>query len=74
LRAPRERFGGGGNCSGSSAARGLRGEIGALSDILFGPDPDLRACGAFRMRALPSFARRYPLIWQKGEALAVSGL
>ena len=33
LRARAERFGGGGTCSGSSAARGLRGEIGGLSLI-----------------------------------------
>jgi hypothetical protein len=30
LRARFDRFGGGGSCSGSSAARGLRGEIGGL--------------------------------------------
>jgi hypothetical protein len=30
LRARSDRFGGGGTCSGSSAARGLRGEIGGL--------------------------------------------
>ena len=28
-----DRFGGGGTCSGSSAARGLRGEMGGLSLI-----------------------------------------
>src|SRR3954449_5621829 len=33
LRARFDRFGGGGSCSGSSAARGLRGEIGGLSLI-----------------------------------------
>jgi hypothetical protein len=33
LRARSERFGGGGTCSGSSAARGLRGEMGGLSLI-----------------------------------------
>src|SRR5437660_2468565 len=33
LRARSDRFGGGGTCSGSSAARGLRGEIGGLSLI-----------------------------------------
>jgi hypothetical protein len=31
LRARSERLGGGGTCSGSSAARGLRGEMGGLS-------------------------------------------
>src|ERR1700755_2228118 len=33
LRARSERFGGGGTCSGSSAARGLRGEMGGRSLI-----------------------------------------
>jgi len=33
LRARSDRFGGGGTCSGSSAARGLRGEMGGLSLI-----------------------------------------
>jgi hypothetical protein len=33
LRARSERLGGGGTCSGSSAARGLRGEMGGLSLI-----------------------------------------
>jgi hypothetical protein len=33
LRARSDRFGGGGSCSGSSAARGLRGEMGGLSLI-----------------------------------------
>jgi hypothetical protein len=33
LRARAERRGGGGTCSGSSAARGLRGEMGGLSLI-----------------------------------------
>jgi hypothetical protein len=33
LRARCDRFGGGGTCSGSSAARGLRGEMGGLSLI-----------------------------------------
>jgi hypothetical protein len=33
LRARFDRFGGCGSCSGSSAARGLRGEIGGLSLI-----------------------------------------
>ena len=33
LRARYDRFGGGGTCSGSSAARGLRGEMGGLSLI-----------------------------------------
>jgi hypothetical protein len=33
LRTRAERFGGGGTCSGSSAARGLRGEMGGLSVI-----------------------------------------
>src|SRR5436305_1535314 len=33
LRARSERLGGGGTCSGSSAARGLLGEIGGLSLI-----------------------------------------
>jgi hypothetical protein len=33
LRARSERFGGGGTCSGSSAARGLRGDMGGLSLI-----------------------------------------
>jgi hypothetical protein len=33
LRALADRFGGGGSCSGSSAARGLRGEMGGLSLI-----------------------------------------
>src|SRR5215831_10931292 len=33
LRARAERLGGGGSCSGSSAARGLRGEMGGLSLI-----------------------------------------
>src|SRR5438067_12380953 len=33
LRARFDCFGGGGSCSGSSAARGLRGEIGGLSLI-----------------------------------------
>ena len=31
LRARSDRLGGGGTCSGSSAARGLRGEMGGLS-------------------------------------------
>jgi hypothetical protein len=31
--APTDRFGGGGSCSGSSAARGLRGEMGGRSVI-----------------------------------------
>src|SRR4051795_10346877 len=33
LRARSDRLGGGGSCSGSSAARGLRGEMGGLSLI-----------------------------------------
>jgi hypothetical protein len=33
LRARSDRFGGGGTCSGSSAARGLRGDMGGLSLI-----------------------------------------
>ena len=33
LRARSDRFGGGGTCSGSNAARGLRGEMGGLSLI-----------------------------------------
>jgi hypothetical protein len=33
LRARSDRFGGGGTCSGSSAARGLRGEMGGRSLI-----------------------------------------
>jgi hypothetical protein len=33
LRARSDRRGGGGSCSGSSAARGLRGEMGGLSLI-----------------------------------------
>jgi hypothetical protein len=33
LRARSERLGGGGTCSGCSAARGLRGEMGGLSLI-----------------------------------------
>jgi hypothetical protein len=33
LRARSERLGGGGTCSGSSAARGLLGEMGGLSLI-----------------------------------------
>jgi hypothetical protein len=33
FRARSDRFGGGGTCSGSSAARGLRGEMGGLSLI-----------------------------------------
>jgi hypothetical protein len=33
LRARSDRFGGGGTCSGSSAARGLLGEMGGLSLI-----------------------------------------
>jgi hypothetical protein len=33
LRARADRFGGGGNSSGCNAARGLRGDIGALSLI-----------------------------------------
>src|SRR3954466_4014337 len=33
LRARSDRLGGGGTCSGSSAARGLRGEMGGLSLI-----------------------------------------
>jgi hypothetical protein len=33
LRARSDRLGGGGICSGSSAARGLRGEMGGLSLI-----------------------------------------
>src|SRR5579871_3842052 len=33
LRARSDRLGGGGTCSGSSAARGLRGEIGGRSLI-----------------------------------------
>jgi hypothetical protein len=39
LRARSERRGGGGTCSGSSAARGLRGEMGGLSliDATFSP-------------------------------------
>src|SRR3569833_4426949 len=39
FRARSERRGGGGTCSGSSAARGLRGEMGGLSliDATFSP-------------------------------------
>ncbi len=33
LRARSDRFGGGGTCSGSSAARGLRGDMGGRSLI-----------------------------------------
>jgi hypothetical protein len=33
LRARSDRLGGGGTCSGSSAARGLLGEMGGLSLI-----------------------------------------
>ena len=33
LRARSDRLGGGGSCSGSSAARGLRGDMGGLSLI-----------------------------------------
>ncbi|WP_298260238.1 hypothetical protein [Bradyrhizobium sp.] len=33
LRARSDRFGGSGTCSGSSAARGLLGEMGGLSLI-----------------------------------------
>jgi hypothetical protein len=42
LRALADRLGGGGSCSGSSAARGLRGEMGGLSLI---DDSSSRDCG-----------------------------
>jgi hypothetical protein len=70
LRAPRERLGGGGSCSGSSAARGLRGEIGALSDIRQ-PDPDLRHAEAFLRipgrDVIPQYGKRV-------KVLAISGI
>src|ERR1700753_1043252 len=59
LRARSDRFGGGGTCSGSNAARGLRGELGGRS--LIDPtrfphlpvsrlQPSPRSCGRFFVR------------------------
>src|ERR1700710_1103220 len=50
LRARSDRFGGGGTCSGSSAARGLRGEMGGLSLMM-----QLESCRLDR--GLARFAR-----------------
>jgi hypothetical protein len=69
LRARSDRLGGGGTCSGSSAARGLRGEMGGLSLI----DATWILSVQSRLRELPATAcslRPYPgFITEYGETV-----
>ena len=55
LRARSDRFGGGGTCSGSSAARGLRGDMGGLSLI----DANLNPAGSIVARQTPALPIAY---------------